>query len=58
MNTQAKSFDIEIDMLIKACKNNMIIKEMPSREKSRVFGESKLSTIKGIAFIFQVILGK
>lgn len=58
LNTKAKSFDIEIDMLSRACKNKMNVVEIPSREKSRVFGYSKLNTFRGIEFIFQILLGK
>ena len=58
LNTTAKSFDIEINMLSQACKKKMNVMEMPSREKSRVFGYSKLNTFKGVEFIFQILLGK
>ena len=52
------TFDIEINMLSQACKKKMNVMEMPSREKSRVFGYSKLNTFKGVEFIFQILLGK
>ena len=58
LNTKAKSFDIEINMLSQACKKKMNVLEIPSREKSRVFGYSKLNTFRGVEFIFQILLGK
>ena len=45
-------------MLSQACKKKMNVMEMPSREKSRVFGYSKLNTFRGVEFIFQILLGK
>ena len=55
IGTTENGFGIEIDILIKSIKKNLNIIEIPSREKSRVYGKSKLNTIVGLYFIFQIL---
>jgi glycosyltransferase involved in cell wall biosynthesis len=55
IKTTENGFGIEIDILIKSIKKKLTIVEIPSREKSRVHGNSKLNTIVGIYFIFQIL---
>jgi len=55
IETTENGFGIEIDILIKSIKKNLNIIEIPSREKSRVYGKSKLNTIVGLYFIFQIL---
>ena len=47
-------FGIEIDMLTCAIKKNMSINEIPSRENKRIYGVSKLKTLSGVYFIYQL----
>ena len=54
LNTTENGFGIEIDILAKSVKKNYRIKEIPSRENARVYGESKLSTPFGAYFIYQI----
>lgn len=53
--TKENGFGIEIDILIKSVKKKYSIIEIPSREKSRVHGKSKLNTFFGVYFIYQII---
>ena len=55
IKTTENGFGIEIDILIKSIKRKLTIVEIPSREKSRVHGKSKLNTMVGIYFIFQIL---
>ena len=55
IGTTENGFGIEIDILIKSIKKKLNIIEIPSREKSRVYGKSKLNTIVGLYFIFQIL---
>jgi len=55
IGTSENGFGIEIDILIKSIKKNLNIIEIPSREKSRVHGKSKLNTIVGLYFLFQIL---
>ena len=55
LKTEENHFGIELDIILRALKNKYKIVEMPSREKKRVYGYSKLSTITGIYFIYQII---
>ncbi len=54
-NITADKFDIELDMLIKFMLKKFKITEIPSREYKRIYGESKLNTLVGIYFIFQIL---
>lgn len=58
LKTDENHFGIELDIILRALKSKYKIIEIPSREKKRVFGESKLSTITGIYFIYQIIMFK
>jgi glycosyltransferase involved in cell wall biosynthesis len=58
LNTNENSFGIEIEILTKATKKNYKVIEIPSRERARVYGESKLNTIVGVYFIYQIFKGK
>ena len=42
-------------MLIKFTLKKFKITEIPSREYKRIYGESKLNTLVGIYFIFQIL---
>lgn len=55
LKTSQNSFGIEIEILAKALKKKLNIEEIPSREKSRVYGKSNLNTLVGIYFIFQIL---
>ena len=54
LGTTEDGFGIEIDILAKSVKKKYRIKEIPSRENARVYGESKLSTPFGVYFIYQI----
>ncbi len=58
LKTTENHFGIELDIIIRSIKNGYNIFELPSREKKRVYGESKLNTIVGIYFIYQIIKSK
>ena len=55
LKTKENGFAIEIDILIQAVIKKQRIKEIPSRENVRKYGESKLPTIKGLYFIYFII---
>lgn len=55
LNTKENGFSIEIEILIKAIKKNLKIKEIPSRENKRLYGKSKLPTIGGLYFIYYIL---
>ena len=55
LKTKENHFGIELDIILKSIKKNYKILEIPSREKKRVYGQSKLKTISGIYFIFQIL---
>ena len=55
IKTSENGFGIELDILIKSIKKKLTIIEIPSREKSRVHGKSKLNTIVGIYFLFLIL---
>ena len=55
LNTKENGFGIELEMLYLLKKFKYSVKEFPSREKLRKFGYSKLNTISGIYFIYQMI---
>jgi len=54
LGTTENGFGIEIDILAKSVKKKYRIKEIPSRENARVHGESKLNTVFGAYFIYQI----
>lgn len=51
----ANDFTIEEEMVIKSLKKGLRVLEVPSREKARAWGTSKLKTSAGIKFIFHVL---
>lgn len=55
LKTKENHFGIELDIILKSIKKKYKIIELPSREKKRVYGKSKLKTISGIYFIFQIL---
>jgi len=55
IGTSENGFGIEIDILIKSKKKKLNITEIPSCEKSRIHGKSKLRTITGLYFLFQIL---
>ena len=55
LDTSENKFGIELEILALGVINKLKIIEIPSREKKRVYGKSKLSTITGIYFIYQII---
>jgi glycosyltransferase involved in cell wall biosynthesis len=58
LKTTENHFGIELDIILKSIKKNYQIVEVPSREKKRVHGYSKLKTITGIYFIYQILRSK
>lgn len=46
LNLKNSHFDLELEMVIKAIKNNLKIAEVPTIEQRRIGGKAKLSTIK------------
>ena len=55
LNTKEDHFGIELDIILRSIQKKFNIFELPSREKKRVHGYSKLKTITGIYFIYQII---
>ena len=55
LNTKENHFGIELDIILRSIKKKFNIVELPSREKKRVHGFSKLKTISGVYFIYQII---
>jgi glycosyltransferase involved in cell wall biosynthesis len=58
LKTTENHFGIELDIILKSIKKKYQITEVPSREKKRVHGSSKLKTIVGIYFIYQIFRSK
>jgi len=56
LKTKSNGFDIELDILISSIVKKFKIYELPSRENSRKYGKSKLSTIVGVYFIFYILI--
>jgi glycosyltransferase involved in cell wall biosynthesis len=55
LHLQADDFSIEQEMVIKGIKRKINIREVPSREKARAWGVSKLKTITGIKLMWQLL---
>ncbi|MBI5613918.1 glycosyltransferase family 2 protein [Candidatus Gottesmanbacteria bacterium] len=49
-------FGIEQEMVVSCLKKGFLVSEIPSREKARGWGESKLSTISGVKFLWNILL--
>ena len=52
---ESNDFGIEQEMVVQCLKNNLKVVEIPSREKARGWGKSKLKTLTGIKFIFFLV---
>lgn len=52
---ESDGFTIEQEMVVKCLKNNFRVSEIPSREKARGWGKSKLKTSTGVKFIFNLL---
>ncbi len=55
LDLRANDFCIEQEMVAKCLKKKFRLAEIPSREKARGWGKSKLKTIMGIKFIFELL---
>ncbi len=55
MDLRADDFTIEQEMVVKCLHSGFRIMEIPSREKARAWGQSKLKTITGIKFILVMV---
>lgn len=55
ISLESDGFTIEQEMVVKCLKNNFRVSEIPSREKARGWGKSKLKTATGIKFIFHLL---
>lgn len=51
----SNGFTIEQEMVVKCLKKNFRVLEIPSREKARGWGKSKLKTATGVKFIFHLL---
>lgn len=55
LELKADDFTIEQEMVVKTLKKNYRLLEIPSREKARAWGRSKLDTLTGVKFIFHLL---
>lgn len=55
LNFQADNFAIEQDMVVRCLKAGSKVVEIPSREKARGWGKSKLKTSMGIKLLFTLL---
>lgn len=55
MGFTSNDFGIEQEMVVKCLKNGFKLVEIPSREKARGWGVSKLKTIMGVKFVFNLL---
>ena len=55
LKIKANDFRTEQEMVVKALKKGYKIVEIPSREKARGWGKSKLRTSAGIMFVFSLV---
>jgi len=55
LNFKSNDFCIEQEVVIFCLKNGYKVEEIPSREKSRGWGKSKLHTLMGIKFILLIL---
>lgn len=55
ISLESDGFTIEQEMVVKCLKNNFRVSEIPSREKARGWGKSKLKTATGVKFIFHLL---
>ncbi len=55
LNLTSNDFGIEQEMVVKCVKQGFKLLEIPSREKARAWGESKLKTLMGVKFVFALL---
>lgn len=55
MGFTSNDFGIEQEMVVKCLKKGFKLVEIPSREKARGWGTSKLKTIMGVKFVFNLL---
>lgn len=55
LNLKSDDFGIEQEMIVSSLKKRYRVMEIPSREKARGWGKSKLHTITGINFLFVLL---
>lgn len=55
LNLTSDDFGIEQEMVVKCVKQGFRLLEIPSREKARAWGESKLKTLMGVKFVFALL---
>ncbi len=55
INIISNDFCVEQEMVVKCLKKGFKILEIPSREKARAWGKSKLHTLTGIKFFFMLL---
>lgn len=55
LDLTADDFVIEQEMVVKCLKKGFKLLEIPSREKARAWGKSKLNTLTGIKFIIYLL---
>lgn len=55
LNLVSNDFRIEQEMVIKCLNQNLRLMEIPSQEKARAWGVSKLHTLTGLKFVFSLI---
>ncbi len=55
LRLEANGFDIEQEMLISTLQKKLKVVEVPSPERKRAWGKSKLSTMSGIFLLYRLI---
>lgn len=55
LHLTSDGFDIEQEMLVKALQNGLKVVEIPSREKARGWGKSKLKTLMGVSLLYMLL---
>lgn len=55
LKLETDDFRIEQEMVVASLKRGFKVAEVPSREKARAWGKSKLKTITGIRFVWDLI---
>lgn len=55
LHLESNGFGIEQEMVVTCLQKGYEVKEIPSRERARGWGKSKLKTITGIKFIYSLV---
>lgn len=55
LDLRSNGFEVEQEMVVKSLKKGIALMELPSREKARAWGYSKLKTITGIKLAFNLV---